>query len=48
MSAVERWLSGITALAIIATVVSNKNSPNVIKATTGGIGGIYKIAMGRG
>lgn len=46
MSSIERWLAGITTLAIVATVVSNKNSPNVIKAGLGGIAGIYKSAKG--
>jgi hypothetical protein len=47
MSTLEKWLTGITTLAIVATVVSNRNSPEVIKATSGGIAGIYKTAMGR-
>jgi hypothetical protein len=48
MSTVEKWLSGITALAIVATLVTNRNSPAVISSITGGVGGIYKNAMGRG
>lgn len=48
MSTVEKWLSGITALAIVATLVTNRNSPAVINSLAGGIGGIYKQAMGRG
>lgn len=47
MEAVAKWLTGITALAIIATVVSNRNSPLVINSLTGGIANIYKTASGR-
>lgn len=48
MSTIEKWLSGITALAVVATLVTNRNSPAVISSAAGGIGAIYKNAMGRG
>lgn len=44
MSAIQQWLAGITTLAIVATVVSNKNSPNVIKAGFGGVASVYTAA----
>ena len=44
MSVLQSWLAGVTTLAIIATVVSNKNSPNVIKAGFGGVASVYKAA----
>lgn len=44
MSSIERWLAGITGLAIVATVFSNKNSPNVIKAGFSGIASVYTAA----
>lgn len=47
MGTIERWLTGITVLAVIATVVTNRNSPQIIDSLTGGIAGIYKSAQGR-
>ena len=47
MSGVEKWLTGITGLAIVATLVTNARSPQVITSLTGGIAGIYRAAMGR-
>lgn len=47
MSVIEKWLAGITGLAIIATVVSNRNSPAVINSLGAGVSSIYKTAMGR-
>lgn len=47
MSTVEKWLTGITGLAVVATLVTNRNSPNVITSITNGIAGIYRAAMGR-
>lgn len=44
MTAIQQWLAGITTLAIVATVVSNKNSPNVIKAAFSGVSGVYSSA----
>lgn len=47
MSTVEKWLTGITGLAVVATLVSNRNSPAVINSLFGGVGGVYRAAMGR-
>jgi hypothetical protein len=47
LTTVEKWLAGVTALAIIATVVSNRNSASVINSVFGGIGNVYQKASGR-
>lgn len=47
MSGVEKWLAGITGLAIIATVVSNRNSAAVLNSLFGGVSSLYRTAMAR-
>lgn len=47
MSTVEKWLTGVTALAIVATVVTNRTSPQVISSLFGGIASVYRSAQGR-
>jgi predicted HAD superfamily phosphohydrolase YqeG len=47
METVAKWLAGITGLAIVATVVSNRNSPRVITSAANGIASIYRTASGR-
>lgn len=43
----DKWLAGLTGLAIVATIVTNRNSAPVINAGSNGIAKIYKTTMGR-
>lgn len=44
MSTVEKWLAGITGLAIVATIFGSRNAPAIFNSVFGGIGGVYKSA----
>lgn len=46
MSTVEKWLTGVTTLAIVATVVASRYSAGVINALFGGVSNVYRAAKG--
>lgn len=47
MSTVEKWLTGVTTLAIVATLVASQYTAPIITATAGGIGTVYRAAKGK-
>lgn len=44
MSTVEKWLTGITTLAIVATVVASPYSSGIITSLANGVGTVYTKA----
>lgn len=44
MSTVEKWLTGVTTLAIVATAVASPYTSPILNSIFGGIGGVYKAA----
>ena len=47
MSSVERWLTGVTVLAVVATVVASPYSGPIIGQLFGGVANVYKAAKAR-
>lgn len=46
MGTVEKWLVGLTTVAVVSTLVSSPYSANVINAIGNVIAGGYKAAKG--
>lgn len=46
MNTVEKWLTGVTTLAIIATGVASPYTAPILSAIFGGIGNVYSKAKG--
>lgn len=44
MGAVEKWLTGVTAVAVVATLVSSKYTAGILTAGFGGIAKVYQGA----
>lgn len=47
MSTVEKWLTGVTTVAVVATLVASPYTAPILTATFGGIGTVYSRAKGR-
>lgn len=43
-SAVEKWLTGVTTLAIVATAVSSKYTSGILTSLFGGVAKVYQGA----
>jgi hypothetical protein len=44
MSTVEKWLTGVTTLAIVATLVSSKYTAGILTAGGGAVAKVYQGA----
>lgn len=44
MSTVEKWLTGVTTLAIVATAVASPYTAPILNSIFGGIGTVYQKA----
>lgn len=47
MNTVEKWLTGVTTLAIVATAVASPYTAPILTALFGGVGGVYRSAKAR-
>lgn len=46
MNTVEKWITGVTAVALLATAVTSKYTAPILGQIFGGIAGVYKSAKG--
>lgn len=46
MNTVGKWLTGVTAVAIVATAVSSSYTANIITSLFGGVAKVYSAAKG--
>lgn len=44
MSSVEKWLTGVTVVAVVATAVSSSQTAPILTALFGGIAKVYQGA----
>ncbi len=44
MSSIEKWLTGITTLAIVATIVASPYSSSIITSAGNAVGTVYQRA----
>lgn len=47
MSTVEKWLTGVTTLAIVATAVASPYTAPILNSLFGGVGNVYKAAKAK-
>lgn len=46
MNSLERWLTGVTIVAVVATAVASPYTAPILGALFGGIANVYKGAKG--
>lgn len=46
MSTIEKWLTGVTVVAVVATAVASPYTAPILNSIFGGIGGVYRSAKG--
>jgi len=44
MGTVEKWLTGVTVVAVVATAVSSPYTAGILNSLFGGIGNVYRSA----
>lgn len=44
MSVVEKWLTGVTVVAVVATAVASPYTAPILNSVFGGIANVYKSA----